>query len=90
MALVLKVTEKETVESGDSDVEEGLLMNSDDEAIAFYSNNKAKKFLKKPFNPKSRQSEGRGNFLNKAGGEEKKNIEKKEVKVVEEKRERRN
>ena len=58
--LVSKVTEKETIEGGDSDVEEGFLMNSDDEAIAFYSNNKVKKFFEKPFNPKLRQSEGRG------------------------------
>ena len=59
-------------------------MNSDDEAIAFYSDKKVKKVFKKPFNPKSRQTEGRGNFVTKVVREEKK-IEKKEVKVVEDK-----
>ena len=35
LALVSKVTEKENVEKGDSDDEEGFIINSDDEAIAF-------------------------------------------------------
>ena len=51
LALVSKVTERES-EKLKSDEEEGFLMNSDDEAVAFYSNNRVKKFFKKPFNPK--------------------------------------
>ena len=32
--------------------DEGLFMNWEDEAVAYYSNNKVKIFFKKPFNPK--------------------------------------
>ncbi|XP_023755306.1 protein PXR1-like [Lactuca sativa] len=89
LAIVSKVTEKEAVENGDSDDEEGFIMNSDDEAIAFCSNNRVKKIFKKPFNPKVRQSEVKGRFVNKAVGEEKKKkIEKKDGKVDEDKSER--
>ena len=53
LALISKVNEKEFVEKEYSD-NEGLLLNSDDEAIAFYSNNRVKKFFKKPFSSKSK------------------------------------
>ena len=42
LALVSKVSEVETVEKEGSD-EEGFLMNSNDEFVAFYSNNQVKK-----------------------------------------------
>ena len=45
LALVSKVAENETLEKGNS-YEEGFLLNSDDEAIAFYSNNRVKRFFK--------------------------------------------
>ena len=55
LALVSKVTgreiEKEVSENEGSD-EEGLIIDSDDEAITFYSNNKVMKFYKKSFNAK--------------------------------------
>ena len=54
-------------------------MNSDDEAVAFYSNNRVKKFFKKPFNPKGKQTDAKSGFI-KAGGEEKKKFEKVEEK----------
>ena len=38
LALVLKVSDVDTVDKKDSD-EEGFIMNSEDEAVAFYSNN---------------------------------------------------
>ena len=53
------MSEKEAVENYDSDDEEGFTMNSDDEAITLYLNNRVKKFFKKPFNPKMKQSEGK-------------------------------
>ena len=66
LALVSKVSEKEVVGKVDSDDEEGFIMNTDDEAIAFYSNNKVKKFFKKPFNPKLKISDEKGTSVNKA------------------------
>ena len=71
LALVSKVSEVETVDKKDSD-EEGFLMNPDDEAVAFYSNNQVRKFFKKPFNLKVKQSEVKGNFVSKSGANEKK------------------
>ena len=59
---------------------EGLIINYDDEAVAFYSNNRVKNFLKKPFNAKPRATEVKGNFSGKTMSEEKK-VEKKEVKA---------
>lgn len=53
LALVLKVTSRETkVKSAEYDgsENEGLIVNSDDEAVYFYSTNKLKKLYKKPFN----------------------------------------
>ena len=88
LALVSKVSKKEAVEKGDSDDEEGFIINSDDEAIAFYSNNRVKKFFKKPFNPKVKQSEGKGSLVKKNVVEEKKKFEKNDGKVVEDKNER--
>ncbi|XP_023745018.1 uncharacterized protein LOC111893181 [Lactuca sativa] len=85
LALVSKVSEKEAIEKGDSDDEEGFIMNSDDDAIGFYSNNRVKKFFKKPFNSKVKQSEGKGSFVNKAAGEEKKKFEKNDGKGAKEK-----
>ena len=41
LALVSKVFEKELIENENSD-EEGFRMNSDDEAVAFFSNNRVK------------------------------------------------
>ena len=78
LALVSKVSEKEQVEEEDSD-EEGVIVNSDDEAVDFYSNNKVKKFFKKPFNSKSKNVDVKERFVLKAGGDEKKKSEKKEV-----------
>ena len=71
LALMSKVNEKESVEKEDSD-SEGLLVNSDDEVVAFYSNNRVNKIFKKPSNSKSKIGEGKGKFVTKAGGEEKK------------------
>ena len=48
LTLVSKMSEKEEEEKDDSD-EEGFMINSDDEAITYYSNNRVKKFFKKPF-----------------------------------------
>jgi len=76
LALVSKVSEREN-EKSKSDEEEGFLMNSDDEAVAFYSNNRVKKFFKKPFNPKNNSSDSKGSFENKNRVDEK----KKEVKT---------
>lgn len=73
--------EKETVEKEISK-DEGLIVNSDDEAIAFYSNNRVKKFFKKPFNVKSRASDTKGSFVGKSVSEEKK-VKKNEVKSEE-------
>ena len=36
--------------------DEGFLMNSEDEAMAYYSKYKVKKFFKKPFNPKYKET----------------------------------
>ena len=52
-----------------------FLMNSDDEAVAFYSNNRVKKFFKKPFNPKGKNSDAK-NVVTRTGGEERKKMEK--------------
>ena len=76
LALVSKVSEVAFAEKENSD-EEGYLMNPDDEAIAFYSNNHVKKFFKKTFNSKGKQSEMKGN-LTKSSMEEKKKFEKPE------------
>ncbi|KAL7606668.1 hypothetical protein Lser_V15G16417 [Lactuca serriola] len=76
LALVSKVSEIESAEKENSD-EESFIMNSGDEVVAFYSNNQVKKFFKKPFNPKGKQSEVKGNFT-KSGVEEKKKFEKSE------------
>lgn len=51
MELVSKNIMKEFGYDGEADKnEEGFLMNSDDEVIAYYSNNRFKKFYKKPIN----------------------------------------
>ncbi|XP_023757080.2 uncharacterized protein LOC111905620 [Lactuca sativa] len=78
LALVSKVSEVESAEKENSD-EEGLLLNSDDKAITFYSNNQVKKFFKKPFNPKGKKSEHKGSFM-KSVEEEKKKFKKSEEK----------
>ena len=52
--MVSKISETDVGETEGSD-NEGFLMNSDDEAVTFYSNNRVKKFFKKPFNPKESQ-----------------------------------
>ena len=59
------------------------MVNSDDEVVAFYSNNRVKKFFKKPFNSKTKIGEGNGKFVEKAGEEEKKKSEKSDLKVEE-------
>ena len=82
--LVLKVAKKETLEKEDSD-EDGFLMNSDDEVVAFYSNNRVKKFFHKPFNPKSKSNNGKGSFVNKVVSDDKKMVEKNDVAKVEKK-----
>ncbi|XP_023752546.1 uncharacterized protein LOC111900907 [Lactuca sativa] len=83
LALVSKMTEKEIHEKSDSDGEEGFIMNSDDEAIAFYSNNHIKKFFKKPFNSKIKSTKIKGSFVNKTASDEKKKEEKNDAKLVE-------
>ena len=70
LALVSKVTEKEGTEKESSD-EKGWIVNVDDEAIAFYSNNKVKKFYKKPFGSKVRTGEAKVNFSGKVNEEKK-------------------
>ncbi|KAL7618630.1 hypothetical protein Lser_V15G03678 [Lactuca serriola] len=76
LALMSKIYEKDA-EKDASDEDEGFIMNFDDEAITFYSNNRVKKFFKKPFNLKAKSSKIKGNFLIKNVGEEKKREEKK-------------
>ncbi|KAL7592013.1 hypothetical protein Lser_V15G31779 [Lactuca serriola] len=76
-----KEVEKETFENEGSD-DEGLIVNSEDEAVDFYSNNRVKKFFKNPFNSKSRASEMKGNSSRKNVNDEKR-IEKMEVKTEE-------
>ncbi|KAL7614205.1 hypothetical protein Lser_V15G05372 [Lactuca serriola] len=83
LALVSKMNEKEVHEKSDSDAEEGFIMNSDDEAIAFYSNNRVRKFFKKAFNSKIKSYEIKGSFVNKIANDEKRKEEKKDVKPVE-------
>ena len=48
LALVSKVSEVESYEKENSD-EEGFVLISDDEAVAFYSNNRVKFFFHKAF-----------------------------------------
>lgn len=56
LALILKTTRKEVCFDGEAnDNKEGLLMNSDDETLAYYSNNSVNKFYMKPIG---------GNFKN--------------------------
>ena len=63
-----KVTAKDFVVESDEEEkleEEGFMVKSDHEAVAYYSNNKVKKFFKKPFNPKNKNNnEFKGNNLN--------------------------
>lgn len=57
LALVSKVSSKEVGFDDDvGDVEEGFLLNLDDEVVAYYSNNKVKKIFKKPFSGKFKNS----------------------------------
>ena len=57
-----KESEIEVVEKVGSR-DEGFLMNSEYEAMAYYSNNKLKKLFKKPFNPKYKNNnEFKGNI----------------------------
>ncbi|KAL7592770.1 hypothetical protein Lser_V15G32250 [Lactuca serriola] len=72
LALVSKVSETDEKDGSD---EEGFFMNSDDEAVAFYSNNRVKKFFKKPFNTKGKNSDAK-NVVTRTGGEERKKMEK--------------
>ncbi|XP_023737287.1 uncharacterized protein LOC111885248 [Lactuca sativa] len=69
----MEATEKESSE------DEGLIVNSDDEAVAFYFNNRVKKFYKNPFNGKLKVGEMRGSNTRKVSDEKK--FEKKEVKA---------
>ena len=87
LALISKGSERES-EKLKSDEEEGFLMNSDDEAVAFYSNNRVKKFFKKPFNPKNKSSDSKGNFENKNRVDEKLKEVKKDSKSEMEKMEK--
>ncbi|XP_023733619.1 uncharacterized protein LOC111881461 [Lactuca sativa] len=82
LALVSKMSEKE-IENDEPEEEEGFIMNSDDEAVAFYSNNRVKKFYKKPFNPKTKQAEVKNNPMSKVIRDEKKKVEKEDSKVLE-------
>ncbi|XP_052624916.1 uncharacterized protein LOC128132402 [Lactuca sativa] len=75
LALVSKIlgreAKKESVEKENSE-DEGLIVNSDDEVVAFYSNNRVKKLFRKPFNGKSKTNDGKGNFAAEIVNEEKK------------------
>ncbi|XP_023735438.1 uncharacterized protein LOC111883340 [Lactuca sativa] len=80
LALVSKMNEVVSVENEGTD-DEGFLMNSNNEAVAFYSNNRVKKFFKKPFKPKGMQGDAKSGFEKarvKDGGKEKKKYEKYE------------
>ena len=44
---------------------ECFIINLDDEVVAYYSNNKVKKYYKKPFNPKFKGSDSKGNLSGK-------------------------
>ena len=75
LALMSKVTNKEVeIESTENEgsEDEGLIVNSDDEAIVFYSNNKVKKFFKKLFNSKPKTSDSKNSPFVKGVREEKK------------------
>lgn len=51
LALVSKINVKEVCFDGEEGIgEEGFIMNSDDEVVTYYLNNKVKKFYKKPMN----------------------------------------
>ena len=81
MALLSKVYVKE-VESDEEakNGEEGFLFKLDDEAVAYYSNNKVKKFFKKPFNAKFKnRSEGKGVATTGKSVKEDTKVEKKEI-----------
>lgn len=57
LALVSKTNVKgDSSDDEDGESEEGLIVNYDDEVVAYYSNNNVKKFYKKPI---------KGNFKNK-------------------------
>ena len=62
-------------------------MNSDDEAVAFYSNNRVKKFFKNPFNPKGKASDVKNAVIRTGGGERKK-LEKADEKQKDAKEEK--
>ncbi|CAI9279824.1 unnamed protein product [Lactuca saligna] len=66
--------------------DEGFLMNSEDEVMAYYSNNKVKKLLNKPFNLKFKGNSGfKGNSLSGKIVREESKVEKKESKNASEK-----
>ena len=87
-----------TVSAKDSEIEvaklvdskdEEFLMNSEDEVVAYYSNNKVKKFFKKPFNQKYKtNNEFKGNTLSGKGTGVEVKEENKESKIVVEKAEK--
>ena len=87
LALISKGSERES-EKLKSDEEEGFLMNSEDEVVAFYSNNRVKKFFKKPFITKNKSSDSKGNFENKNRVDEKLKEVKKDSKSEMEKMEK--
>lgn len=65
LELISKVDEKESeIKTGEQDnsEEEHFLVNFEEEAIAYYSNSKLKRFFNKPLNPKCKSnSELKGN-----------------------------
>ena len=71
-----KEAEKKTVENEGSE-DEGLIINSDDEAVAFYSNNQVKKFFKSPFNSMTRTSEVKGSSSMKNVNKEKREMRRR-------------
>lgn len=88
LALVSKVSGKgvefdEDVKYGD----EGFLFNSDDEAVAYYYNNKVNKFFKKPFNGKLKNGyESKGMSMSDKGVKDVAKVEKKDEEKSSEKK----
>ena len=88
--LMSKVTAKDSeIESGEQEdlEEEGFLVNSEDEVVAYYLKNKVKRFFKYPFNPKYKNNnEFKGNSSTCKGAKVESKEEKKEGKIVIEKK----
>lgn len=84
LALVSKTTRKEACSDGEVDEnKEVILMNFDDEVVAYYSNNRVKKFQQKPIGGNFNNSSFKKSFSN--SGVTQNSVEKVEEKKEEKK-----